>query len=165
MVLATSGSHYPAFPIFKHLATHWRIVRSFLILGKCLCHMCFKLSGAVYLPKGPSIPLAGSHLNIVLPLWQGFSTQSGEVVTRQTFIGVIHSSDSSSWMGSVLEKLLQFPLTFFWPPALWILGSTDGRYRELGYIARNRRCTAGQKKKKRERFRELQDFGGTIKVY
>lgn len=58
-----------------------------------------------YLPKGAFIPSAGLHLNIALPLCQGFSTQSGEVVTRQIFMDAIHSSDAvrewaASWRNS-----------------------------------------------------------------
>ncbi len=55
-----------------------------------------------YLPTGTSMPWAGSHLNLALPLWQGFSTQSGDVVTRQTFAEAIHSSDPTlrKWAAS-----------------------------------------------------------------
>jgi hypothetical protein len=36
---------------------------------------------------------AGSHLDSALPPWQGFSLQSGEVVTRQAFVDAFHSSN------------------------------------------------------------------------
>lgn len=115
MSLAISGSRCPDSLLLNlhqtgtvYLATHFRAARSFLTLRKCSCHACFKLwhhNLERYLPKGAFIPSAGLHLNIALPLCQGFSTQSGEVVTRQIFMDAIHSSDAvrewaASWRNS-----------------------------------------------------------------
>lgn len=115
-----------------------------------------------YLPKGTSIPWAGSHLNIALPLWQGFSTQSGEVVTRQTFIDAMHSSDkavrewAASWRNSYNS------LRYSSDPLL------RGYWAQQMATMRNSDLSAameGVQRAKKERYQELLKSGSTVKVY
>lgn len=84
-------------------------------LRRSLSHACFRLFG-VMVWSGTCLKdfnAIGSHSSLALPLWEGFSTRSGEVVTRQTFIEAINSPDSgTSGVGGPLEKLLQCPSIF-----------------------------------------------------
>lgn len=115
-----------------------------------------------YLPENTFMPWAGSHLNLALPQWQGFSTQSGEVVTRQTFIDALHSSDpalrkwAASWR-NCYNTLRDSP-----DPRLrgyWAQNMADMRNRDVSAAHK------GKQKAKMERYRQLLDSGGTARIH
>lgn len=115
-----------------------------------------------YLPKGTFIPWAGSHLNIALPLWQGFSTQSGEVVTRQTFIDAIHSSDKAVQKWAASWRNSYNSLRYSSDPLLrgyWARQMADMRNSDISP------AMEGVQRAKKGRYHELLNCGGTVKVY